>query len=53
MNDKEKQYADRTKYGKVSRYEAKGLDLDLPEWIINLKNYFEKDAAQKNFYSHD
>jgi len=52
MNDDEKQYTDRIKYEKVSRYETKGLDFDLPEWIINLKNYLKKNATQNNSYSH-
>ena len=48
MNDDEKQYVDRIKHEKVSRYETKGWDFDLPEWTINLKNYFGKNAIQNN-----
>ncbi len=52
MNDDEKQYTNGMKYEKVSSYETKGLDCDLPEWIINLKNYFANNTIQNNSPSH-
>jgi hypothetical protein len=52
MNDDKKQHSYRRNYEKVSRYETTGLDFDLPEWIINLKNYFGKNAIQNDSPSH-
>ena len=42
MHEDNRQYLDRIEHGRVPRYETKSLDYLLPEWIINLKNYFEK-----------
>ncbi len=42
MNEKKRQYSGRTEYESIPKYESKSLDDLLPEWITNLKNYFEK-----------
>lgn len=42
MNERKRQYSDRIKYETSPKYDAKSLDCLLPEWIMNLKNYFEK-----------
>ena len=52
MTDDEEQYSYRIEYEKVSRYETKGLDFEVPEWIMNLKNYFGKTAIQNSSSSH-
>ena len=52
MNEDARQYTDRIEYGKVLSSENKSLIYDLPEWITNLKNYFEKDTIRDNDSSH-
>jgi len=42
MNKDKEQYSSRIEYESVPRYQSKSLDYLLPEWITNLKNYFEK-----------
>lgn len=42
MNEDKKQYSSRIEYESEPKYESKSLDYLLPEWIMNLKNYFEK-----------
>ena len=42
MDERKKQYTDRIEQRKLSRCEPESLDCILPEWITNLKNYFEK-----------
>jgi hypothetical protein len=42
MYEDKKQYSNRTEYESIPKYEPKSLDYLLPEWITNLKNYFEK-----------
>jgi len=42
MYEDNRQYLDRIEHDRVPRYETKSLDYLLPEWIINLKNYFKK-----------
>ena len=48
MNENERQYTDRIEQGKLSRCEPESLSYFLPEWITNLKNYFEKDTISNN-----
>ena len=42
MDKIEKQYSDRIEYENIQRRKTKSLDYLLPEWIMNLKNYFER-----------
>jgi hypothetical protein len=42
MNKEEKQYSMGIKYESVPRHEFRSPDYLLPEWIMNLKNYFER-----------
>ena len=57
MNEKKRQYSSRTEYESIPKHESKSLDCLLPEWIINLKNYFEKkpdnnySPAYKSIYA--
>jgi len=46
MNESERQYRDRIEQRKFSRCESESLDGILPEWVINLKNYFEKGHVE-------
>ena len=46
MNENEKQYTDRIEQRKLSRCEPESLDGILPEWVVNLKNYFEKGHVE-------
>ena len=52
MNKSKEQYTDRIEQRKLSRCEPESIDSVLPEWITNLKNYFEKDTIRNNTYSH-
>jgi len=52
MNEGKRQYTDRIEQGKLSRCEPESLDIVLPEWIANLKNYFEKDTLVNNSSYH-
>ena len=52
MNENERQYTDRIEQGKLSRCESESLDGITPEWITNLKNYFEKDTIANNSSYH-
>jgi len=47
MDETKKQYSERTKYDNISRYATKSLEYLLPEWIMNLKYYFEKKPDSK------
>ena len=46
MNENRNQYSERIKYENISRHESKTLEYLLPEWIVNLKNYFEKEPEK-------
>ncbi len=46
MNENERQYTDRIEQGKLSRCEPESLDGITPEWITNLKSYFEKGHVE-------
>ena len=48
MNESRRQYTDRIEQRKLSRCEFEGLEGVLPEWITNLKNYFEKNTIANN-----
>ena len=52
MNEDIRQYANRIEYRNVLEHEVESLNYDSPEWIINLKNYFEKDTIRDNYSSH-
>ncbi len=52
MNEDERQYTDRIEYRKVSGYGTESLSYVLPKWIVNLKNYFEKDTLVNNSSYH-
>ena len=52
MNEDTRQYADRIEYRNVLGHEVESFNCDSPEWIINLKNYFEKDTIRDNYSSH-
>ena len=52
MNESERQYTDRIEQRKLSRCKLESFNCDSPEWIINLKNYFEKDTIRDNYSSH-
>ncbi len=40
----------KTMYENIQKYDAKNLDYLLPEWIMNLKDYFKKNPDSD--YSH-
>jgi len=46
MNEYKRQYSERIEQEEVPRYKTKSLDRLLPEWIINLQNYFEKGTVK-------
>jgi hypothetical protein len=46
MDENKNQYSDRIRYENVLKGGFKSLDCLLPEWIMNLKNYFEKRPAR-------
>lgn len=52
MNEDARQYTDRIEYRNVLEHEVESLNYDSPEWIINLKNYFEKDTIRDKYSSH-
>jgi len=45
MEKTEKQYTDKIEQQKASRYENESFDSVLPQWIINIKNYFKRDSV--------
>lgn len=47
MDKEEKHYSGRIKYENVPKHESQSLDYLLPEWIMNLKKYFEKGFEEK------
>lgn len=47
MDKEEKHYSGRIKYENIPKHESKSLDYLLPEWIMNLKKYFEKGFEEK------
>ncbi len=51
MNESKRQYTDRIEQRKLPRCEPESAEGVLPEWITNLKNYFEKDTIRNNTYS--
>ena len=53
MDDNKSQYTNRIKNEKATNYETKEMEQSLPEWIINLKNYFSKDTIQNNYPSYN
>ncbi len=53
MDEGKRQYTDRIEQRKLSRCEPEGLEGVLPDWITNLKNYFEKDTIANNPSSHN
>lgn len=48
MNESKKQYSEGIKYENIPRHESKSLEYLLPEWITNLKNYFERTPDEKS-----
>jgi hypothetical protein len=46
MDEDKNQYSERTGYENILKGRSKSLDYLLPEWIANLKNYFEKKATR-------
>ena len=52
MNEDARQYTNRIEHRNILGPEAESLSYDSPEWIINLKNYFEKDTTRDNHSSH-
>ena len=52
MNESKRQYTDRIEQRKLSRCEPESVDGVLPEWLTNLKNYFEKDTIENNSTPH-
>ena len=52
MDEEERQYMDRIEHRDVMEYEIDNLSYGLPEWIKNLKTYFEKKAIQDDYASH-
>ena len=53
MNESKRQYTDRIEQRKLSRGEPESVDGVLPEWLTNLKNYFEKDTIANNPSYHN
>ena len=53
MNESKRQYTDRIEQRKLLRCELEDLDDVLPEWITNLKNYFEKNTIANNPSYHN
>ena len=45
MEKAEKQYTDKIEQQQASGYENESLDSVLPQWIINIKNYFKRDSG--------
>ena len=52
MNESKRQYTNRIEQRKLSRCEPESLDGVLPEWVANLKNYFEKETIANNSSYH-
>ena len=52
MNEDRRQYTDRIEYRNVVEHKVEGLNYDSPEWIINLRNYFEKETIRDDYSSH-